>query len=149
MNDIVNKTIKDETREIIRFFDGDKINIQRTLENQFAVLYQRSQVLLSLCGIIISVTGFSGKSIVVTSFASRLLLISGLLFVLLSGIITIWGVLRFKWITQWNEESLSNFVSNVIERRDRKTLYFKIALILLLIGLTLYVSSITFMLFII
>lgn len=149
MSDIINKTVIEETREIIRFFDNDKVNIQRTLENQFAVLYQRSQVLLSLCGIIISVTGFSGKSIVVSSFPSRILLISGLFLVLLSGIITIWGVLRFKWITQWHEENLTNFISNVIERRNKKTFYFKIALILLLIGLSLYVSSITVMLLII
>jgi hypothetical protein len=144
--DILNKTVEQETEEIIRFFEGDKLNIQRTLENQFSVLYQRSQVLLSLCGIIISVTGFSGKTIVLTFFTSRILLISGLFLVLLSGIITIWGVLRFKWITQWHEENLNNFVKTVLIRRNKKAWYFKYALILLLLGLALYVSSITFML---
>jgi hypothetical protein len=144
--EVFNKTEEEETKEIIRYFDGDKVNIQRTLENQFAVLYQRSQVLLSLCGIIISVTGFSGKTIVLTFFTSRILLISGLFLVLLSGIITIWGVLRFKWITQWHEEDLSKFVKTVLIRRNRKAEYFKYALVLLLLGLALYVSSITFML---
>jgi hypothetical protein len=149
MVEIKNKNIDDETREIINFFNGDKVNIQRTLENQFSVIYQRSQILLSLCGIIISVTGFSGKSIVVTSLASRILLITGLFFVLLSGILSIWGVIRFKWITQWHEENIYNMVKNILMRRERKTLFFHISIILLLIGLTLYVLSISIMLIVI
>jgi hypothetical protein len=149
MTEIKNKNVDEEAKEIIAFFDGNKVNIMHTLESQFSTIYQRSQVLISLCGIIVSVTGFSGKTIVLTSLLSRILLITGLTFVLLSGILSIWGVIRFKWITQWYEENLYNVVKNILIRRNRKTLFFRISLFLLLLGLTLYVLSISIMLVVI
>jgi hypothetical protein len=147
--EVINKNIEKETKEIIKYFEGDKINIQRALENQFSVIYQRSQILLSLCGIVISVTGFSGKTIATTNYLSRILLISGLAFVLISGAITIWGIISIKWITQFHEENLNNIVFNVLKNRNLKTFYFRISILFLIIGLTMYVISISIMLLVI
>jgi hypothetical protein len=147
--EVKNKKIEEETIAIIKFFDADKINIQRALENQFSVIYQRSQILLSLCGIVISVTGFSGKTIATTNLISRILLITGLAFVLISGAITIWGIISIRWITQFHEEDLNNLVRNVLRNRNLKTFYFRLAIIFLIVGLTLYVISISIMLLLI
>jgi hypothetical protein len=147
--EVINKDIEKETNEILKFFEGNKLNIQRTLENQFAVIYQRSQILLSLCGIVISVTGFSGKTIATTNMFSRMVLITGLAFVLIAGAITIWGIINIKWITQFHQEDLHSLIMNVLKNRNLKTFYFRLSILFLIVGLTLYVISISIMLLLI
>jgi hypothetical protein len=115
-------------------------------EGQFQVLYQRSQTLISLAGIVITVTGFSGKIIAQTSFLSRVLIVVGLFFVLLSGMLAIWGIIRIRFITQWYEPDIHSFIFHLLENRNRKTQYFILSMISLIFGFTLYVISISMML---
>jgi len=143
---IIYRNAGDEAKKIIDFFNGDKLNIIKTLENQFSVIYQRSQILLTLCGIVISVTGFSGKTIATTTFISRILIVTGLSFVLIAGAISIWGTLRIRWISQYHEDNLYNVVLNVLKNRNLKTFYFQLSILFLIIGLTIYVISISIML---
>lgn len=143
---IRNKNLKEEAKEILDYFDGNKVEIHKMFEGQFQVLYQRSQTLISLAGIVITVTGFSGKIIAQTSFLSRVLIVVGLFFVLLSGMLAIWGIIRIRFITQWYEPDIHSFIFHLLENRNRKTQYFILSMISLIFGFTLYVISISMML---
>ena len=60
----------------------------------------RTQVMLSLSGIVVTVTGFSGRAIAETSSLARSSIAAGILVVLASAAVAIWGVLRLSWLTQ-------------------------------------------------
>ena len=143
---IRNKSVDEEAKEIFDFFQGNKIEIQKMLENQFQILYVRSQTLIGLAGIIITVTGFSGRIIAQTSLLSRILIVVGLFFVLLSGMLAIFGIIRIRFISQWYETDTNLFIKNILQNRNRKGRYFIASLISLIIGFTLYVISISMML---
>jgi len=141
-----NKTIEEESKEIFNYFQNNKIEIYKMFENQFQVLYQRSQTLLSLAGIVITVTGFSGKIIAQTSFLSRISIVVGLFFVLLAGMLAIWGIIRIRFISQWFEGDTQSFIFYLLKNRNRKAQYFLLSLISLIVGFSLYVISISMML---
>lgn len=143
---IRNKTIEAESKEIFSYFQGNKVEIYKMFENQFQVLYQRSQTLLSLAGIVITVTGFSGRIIAQTSFLSRIFIVAGLFFVLLAGMLAIWGIIRIRFISQWYEEDTQAFIYHLLKNRNRKAHYFLLSLISLIFGFSLYVVSISMML---
>lgn len=120
--------------------------IQAMVERQLDVLMSRSQLLLGLCGIAITTTGFSGRLIAGNSRLGQGLIIGGLGLVLCAASVLVWGVLHLTWITQRDSQFIDNWLMAVLEYRDRKTRLFRLSIILLLIGLTLYVGSIAVML---
>ncbi len=120
--------------------------IQGLMERQLDVLMSRAQLLLGLCGIAITTTGFSGRIIAGNSRIGQALIVSGLALVLSSASVLVWGVLHLTWITQRNSNSIHVWLLSVLEYRDHKTRLFRLAIVLLLIGLSLYVGAIAVML---
>jgi hypothetical protein len=136
-----------ERASIIERFGHERFDvIQGLMERQLDVLMSRAQLLLGLCGIAITTTGFSGRIIAGNSRCGQTLIVAGLALVLASAAILVWGVLHLTWITQRNSQSLDIWLTSVLEYRDRKTALFRLAIILLLIGLALYVGAIAVML---
>ena len=56
------------------------------------------------------------------------------------------GVLHLRWITQHPGEQIEGWLSMSLAYRDRKTQYYRVGIVLTLIGLALYVGSIFVML---
>jgi hypothetical protein len=139
-------TIEQETQHLLRLYENDAAKIMAQLQSQLSILANRAQTLLSLAGITITVTGFSGANIARTGRLSATLLVLGLLFVLSSAAIAMNGILRVRWTTQLPPCELDDAVRATLEVRERKTKNFSLALRLLVIGLTLYVSSIALLL---
>jgi hypothetical protein len=126
---------------------GEKFpEIMAMLERQFVVLHNRAQVLLALCGIVISTTGFSGRIIAGTNPTAQWLIISGIAFVLLSAAVTVWGVLHLRWLTLQLGDDLRTWLLTALTYRDRKTESYRLAISLMLVGLTLYCGAIAVML---
>ncbi len=132
-------------KEIIA--DPQKEKILNNVRDSFQVLYSRSQLLLSLITICLTITGFSGPKIAEANMTSRILIINGLFFVLLSAIILLSGPLFIKWVHCFKAETFEETIKALIHRRNVRTRKYEIAVYMLVIGLTAYVSSvITYML---
>lgn len=132
----------DEARAILDLCDGDKLKAFEKVEAQLAVLVLRTQVMLSLSGIVITVTGFSGRAIAETSALARLSIVLGLLLVLGAAVFAVWGVLRLKWLTQALRADVLETLRNAIEIRNRKSRFLRTALALFIAGFSLYVTAI-------
>lgn len=119
------------------------------LERQFGVLTSRAQVLLGLCGIVITTTGFSGRSIASTGLLAQWLVVSGIFFVLFAAAAIVWGILQLNWITCYggfdSKDDPVGALVRMLVYRDRKTRAYRMGLILLLVGLALYVTAIALM----
>lgn len=139
-------TVEDEAQHLLQLYRNDGPAIMGLLNAQLAILANRSQTLLSLAGITITVTGFSGASIARTSRLAALLLCSGLALVMVSAAFAIAGILTVEWITNTRPVPLADAVRLALERRDAKTRRYRWSTGFLVVGLTLYVASVAMLL---
>jgi hypothetical protein len=132
-------------REAERILDlclKDHLRAYELVERQLAVLVVRAQVMLSLAGIAITVTGFSGRAIAETGELARISIASGILVVLAAAVVAIAGVLRLQWASQEIDEEPIVTLLRVLELRDRKSRNLRWALALFVAGMSLYCLAI-------
>lgn len=139
-------SIEQEAEHLLQLYERNAAQIMGELRSQLSILANRAQTLLSLAGITITVTGFSGAAIAKTGVLAASLLVLGLVFVLASAAIAMTGILRVHWATSLPPCPLDEAVRAALALRDMKTKRFDLSLRLLVIGLTLYVSSIALLL---
>jgi len=135
-----------EAKAILELTNNDLLAALSMAENQLNVLYNRAQVLMSLAGIVVTVTGFSGRLIAGSSLAAQVFLITGL-FVTLGSVIWVFlRVMRIRWITTMVAENKEKALEQALIRRNSKTRAYRIGGKILCIGLFLYSISIALML---
>lgn len=140
------KQNEQEAEQILQIYGRENPReLVALLERQFGVLTGRAQVLLGLCGIVITTTGFSGRAIALTGTAAQWLIVSGIFLILASAAAIVWGILQLNWITQFVGKDLGASLAKMLAYRDRKTRAYRVGLILLVVGLALYVSAIALM----
>ena len=105
------------------------------------VLQQRSQLLLTLATITLTITGFSGPKMVQSGGFTRWAMVIGLALVLASILVLLAG-LRVKWLSQFDGGSAEATLAEAIAYRDRKTVQFQAEILLLGLGIAAYVSAV-------
>lgn len=139
-------TAEEEAAHLLALYERDVSKVLGAVEHQLDILMSRAQTLLSLAGLTITVTGFSGASIAKSGVAAALLLVSGLVTVLVGAGVAMGGILRVRWTTQMRASTLEESLLHAIRTRDAKTAAFSRALLLIIIGLALYVGSVAVLL---
>ena len=102
----------------------------------------RAQVVLSLSGVVITVTGFSGRSIAETSHLARYCVSGGVLVVLAAAVVAIRGVLRLRWLSEDIDDEPVVTLLRGLEVRDQKSRNLRRALTIFVIGFGLYCVAI-------
>jgi hypothetical protein len=131
-----------EADRIVALVGGDRLRAFEIVERQLAVLVLRTQVMLSLSGIVITVTGFSGRAIAQTGALARYSIATGIFVVLAAAAVAIGGVLRLRWLTQEVTDDVRQTLVRAIEIRDRKSRFLSLALTLFIVGFGLYCFAI-------
>lgn len=135
-----------EVQRILKLAEGNAAKAFELVDKQLAVLVLRTQVMLSLSGIVVTVTGFSGREIARTSETARVLIATGILVVLSSAAVAIGGVLRLRWLTQEVTDDTETSLSNMLRVRDAKSRFLSVALVLFVLGFSCYCVAIALML---
>jgi hypothetical protein len=112
------------------------------VERQLAVLVLRAQVMLSLSGIVITVTGFSGRAVAQTGTLARVCITAGMFVVLLAAALAIAGVLGLRWLTQEIADDPLETLARGLAIRDRKSRFLQLALALFVVGFALYCAAV-------
>ncbi len=120
--------------------------IYRLIEGQHTVVHTRAQSLIQLSGVIITVTGFSGRIIADTNTMAQVFIITGLVFVLAAAAIAILRVLPIRWMSSYMHLEMSDWLLVALRRRERKSRAFTIASYLLIVGMVFYIAAIAIML---
>ncbi len=136
----------DEVKRILTLTKGDPGKGYELVQSQFSVLVLRTQVMLSLSGIVITVTGFSGRAIAQTSELARTLVAVGILVVLAAAAVAIGGVLRLRWLTQELTDDPQSTLERMLDIRDAKSRFLSAALLLFVLGFACYCVAIALML---
>jgi hypothetical protein len=133
---------REEAKNILHLAGGAPLTAYELVEKQLAVLVLRTQVMLSLSGIVITVTGFSGRAIAQTSALARYCIAAGILIVLGAAVVAMTGVMRLTWLTQNLVDDTLEMLRKAIDMRDAKARYLRLSLQLFVIGFTLYCLAI-------
>jgi hypothetical protein len=134
----------EEARRILAMLGGSD-SLGRSMEflrHHFDVIQARSQLLLTLSTLALTITGFSGPKIAQTNAFARFSMAVGIVFVLLGMIILLVGGLRIRWTTQLYEATPEETIARIIRYRNAKTRLYFVELTLLVIGLAAYVASV-------
>lgn len=138
----------EEAKYLLGLYDGKLSSCLEFLKQHFNVIQARSQLLLTICTLALTITGFSGPQIVQTNLFARYSMVLGIVFVLAAMLILLLGGLRIRWVSQMIAETPQATLSSIIRYRNRKTRLYFAELSLLVIGLTSYVASVvTFLLY--
>jgi len=138
---------QEEINRILKIYGReDTRSIMEMVERNFMVLHHRSQVLLGLSGIVITTTGFSGRLIAGTNDLAKWLIISGVALVMAAAATVCYGVLHLRWLTQHPGSQIEQWLDTTLAYRDRKTRFYRVGIVMTMVGLTLYVGSIFVML---
>jgi len=139
-------TREQECERILRSHSpGDFDSISAALDRQYRTIHNRAQLLLGICGVLIS------ASVVVTTgrliggraefahqhVAGVMLVIAGALEIGAAAVV-VGGVLHVRWITQQPGEELRDWVMANLVYRDRKTLVYRVATLLILLSMISY-----------
>lgn len=135
-----------EVTRILSLAKGDAQKAYSLVESQLSVLVLRTQIMLSPSGIVITVTGFSGRTIAQTSETARLLVAAGIVVVLCAAAIAIMGVLRLRWLTQELSDDIEETLTRMLAIRDNKSRYLSAALGTFVVGFACYCVAIALML---
>lgn len=127
-----------EARQILTLCGGDALKAVQIVQTQIATLATRTQAILGMSGIVITVTGFSGRTIALTSPIARITIVAGLLIVLAAAAVGVGGVLRLRWSTQELADDPLATVRRLIAIRDDKARFLTAALIMFVVGFALY-----------
>lgn len=140
------RTPNPEIEHMITLFGDDARGLYAVLERQFSVLMTRAQVLMGLCGVVITTTGFSGRIIAGTSTLAQWLIISGISLTLAAAAVVVFGVLPLRWLTQQPGNTTEAWLAESLRYRDRKLKHYRVGVVLMLAGLAVYVAAIALML---
>lgn len=132
----------DEVKQLVRLYQGSTPQLLTLLSQQLQVLKGQGQMLLGLCGITITVTGFSGHNMVRAGLLSTLCMVFGLGIVLGAIVLTIRALARIAWVSAELDEDLEKTVRSVIERRDRQQRALQVAAAAVAVGLALYTTAV-------
>jgi hypothetical protein len=135
---------EDEAEHLLALYGGGERGLASSLEvvtRQFGTIQARTQLLLTLATITLTITGFSGARIVEAGGpVARWGLAVGLVFVLLTVILLLVN-LRVRWLTAVPGEPKA-VLAEVLRYRNAKTGWYLLQITLLGIGLTSYVGAV-------
>lgn len=135
-----------EAERILALVRQDNLEAVKLMERQLFMIFNRAQVLASMAGAVITVTGFSGRLIAGTSRLGQWFLVTGLALVIFSAVYVFLKVMRVTWISTQFEDDFHASLVALIRLRNRKTRAYMFGGLLLLVGLLLYGFSVSIML---
>ncbi len=125
---------------MLTIFNGPEL--LEFLAGQLGVLKHQAQMLLGLCGLAITVTGFSGSNMIQAGRASAIALVVGIGLILLGALGSLHSLMSVRWVTEDLAEDLVDTAYVVILRRNAQLRRLSMAGILVACGLAAYLTSV-------
>ncbi len=114
------------------------------LRESFNVLQTRSQMLIGLVTICLTITGFSGIKIAESCLPAKVSIFIGVCSTLITALLLVSGPLNLQWLSQYRADTPEATLQELIRRRDRRTKTYLSASLCLIIGLGAYTLSLAF-----
>ncbi len=137
------REIRDEAERIRRLFAGQDAPLMLYLASQLTTLKTYAQVLVGLCGLTVTVTGFSGAHMIRAGSLSAVLMVSGIALVLVGLVLCLRTLTVLRWVSQELRDDLVETAVVIIRRRNRQQRQVGIAGFFIAGGLAFYLAAVS------
>lgn len=134
--------VADEARRMNALYDGRGPELVAHLSRQIATVKTYAQLLVGLCGLTVTVTGFSGAHMIRAGSLSAGFMVAGIALVLAGLIVCIRTITLLRWVSQDLRDDLIETARIVIGRRNRQQRMLSIAAVLVVSGLACYLAAV-------
>lgn len=145
LNPFVKTNLKSPAQEAEALLKNHQHSLKEVLSlltQQFMIIQNRNQLLLTLSTVTLTITGFSGPTIAKSNLICMILLAIGLLSIIIATTLLLGSGMKLKWITQFEGKDDLSMVTQIIEYRDQKSETYQWQLRLMMFGLCFYTGSI-------
>ena len=136
------RSVEDTARHLVDAFDGQPSGLLAFLVDQVATVRQQAQTMLGLCGLIITVTGFSGPRMIEASSLSAWSMVGGIGLTLIGAVVSLGVMVQIRWVSDQLDSDLVATAARIIRRRDVQHRRITIAGIFVAAGLAAYLLSV-------
>ncbi len=135
--------VREEARRVHELFGGQPAQLIQFLGGQMATVKTYAQVLVGLCGLTITVTGFSGAHMIRAGSLAAGLMVVGIACVLVGLIACIRTITHLRWVTQDLSDDLIATAEVIIARRNRHQRWVSRASVFVAAGLVAYLGAVS------
>lgn len=129
-----------EAERLTTLFDAPGLLL--FLMEQLSVVKHQAQLLLGLCGLAITVTGFSGSHMIQSGRVSALAMVAGISLILVGAVICLRSIVSIRWVSQALDDSLVETAARIIEHRNLQQRRLTVASIFVGFGLGAYLLAV-------
>ncbi len=134
--------VQEEARRLRALYAGRDADFIQFLSGQIATVKTYAQVLVGLCGLTITVTGFSGAHMIRAGSVSASLMVAGITFVLIGLAACVRTITLMRWVSQELRDDLLETAVIVIELRNRHQRRLSLASKFVVAGLAAYLGAV-------
>jgi len=131
---------QDEAQRLAGALSGP--DLLRFLADQLGVVKNQAQLLMGLCGLAITVTGFSGTHMIKAGPLSAGSMVVGIALILVGAVAVLRVLLRVRWVSQDLADDPAVTAARVIVHRDRQQGRLGVAGVFVALGLAAYLLSV-------
>ncbi len=135
--------VREEARRLHQLFASAPSQLVQYLSNQIATVKTYAQILVGLCGLTVTVTGFSGAHMIRAGSISAGLMVLGIALVLVGLLLCLRTITGLRWVSQDLRDDLVEMAIIVIHRRNRKQRLVSFAAIFVACGLFCYLAAVS------
>lgn len=135
-------SVEEEAQRLVELLQAQPYQLLSYLSGQLAVVKTQAQMLIGLCGLTVTVTGFSGTHMVKAGWISAGLMVLGIALILVAATLCLKTLTETRWVTQCLADSLTETTRAVFKRRNRQQHRLTIAGRFVGFGLAAYLFSV-------
>lgn len=135
--------IREEAERLDRLFAGQRPQLLQYLSGQLNTLKTYAQVLVGLCGLTVTVTGFSGAHMIRAGSTSALLMVGGIALMLFGLVLCLRALTILRWVSQELRDDMVETATVIIRRRNEQQRRVSFAAIFVAAGLITYLAAVS------
>lgn len=135
--------VDEEARRLHALHAARPPELIAALSHQIATVKTYAQVLVGLCGLTVTVTGFSGAHMIRAGSLSAALMVTGIALVLVGLVLCIRTITLLRWVSQELRDDLVETARIVLHRRNRQQRMLSLAAVFVVAGLACYLAAVS------
>jgi hypothetical protein len=134
--------VREEAKQLHQLFAHQPSQLVQYLSGQIATVKTYAQLLVGLCGLTVTVTGFSGAHMIRSGSISSGLMVMGIALIMVGLLLCLRTITGLRWVSQDLREDLVEMAVVVIKRRNHKQQLVSTAAVFVACGLFAYLAAV-------
>lgn len=134
--------MRQESLNLLKLYKGQPHQLLTLLTTQLGVLKHQAQTFISLCGLAITVTGFSGAHMIRAGQLASFAMVTGIALILIAIFLCLRVLTNLRWVTQDVCEDLEETAYVVIKRRNEQQQKLLVVGTFVAFGLAFYLIAV-------